>query len=75
MTGWVCGYVMEFTEGDPERRIVYTGTLANCERLAARLDEPMRGIAYEGDRTPTGALVFVCEAAGARDAVNAQVVE
>lgn len=75
MSDWVCGYVMEFTEGDPERHVVYTGTLANCERLAARLDDPMRGIAYDGDRTPTGALVFVSKAEATRDAVSAQVVE
>lgn len=72
---WVCGYLMEFTEGPPERKIVYEGTQANCDRLAARLDDPGRGIAYEGDRTPTSAIVFVCEASGARDAVRPQVDE
>ena len=66
VTGWVCGFVMEFTEGPPERKVVYEGTQANCDRLAAMLDDPMRGLVYDGDRTPTGALVFVSRA-GAED--------
>jgi hypothetical protein len=65
--GWVCGVLMEFTEGPPERRVLYEGTRANCDRLSAMLDDPLRGFPYDGDRTPTGTLVFVCEAGAADD--------
>jgi hypothetical protein len=69
---YVCGYLMEFTEGPPERKVLYEGTRGNCDRLAAMLDDPLRGFPYDGDRTPTGTLVFVCEA-GAADDVQASV--
>lgn len=47
---WVCGYVLEFTDGgEPEVQVLHVGTQEECERVA----DLVPAIAYSGDR-PTG---------------------
>jgi hypothetical protein len=53
---WVCGYVLEFSDGDePEEQVLHIGTEEECKRVADLLP----AVSYSGTRPDPEARMIV----------------
>ncbi len=52
---WVAGYVIDFTDGESQGRVLHEGTLEDCENMRRLLP----AVSYSGARPVKGAHSFV----------------